>query len=420
MKVGLSIGKTYIKLIYSIRKTMKKVMMALLGLMTMTIMSCGDDSGAPKMSNYWTLSKENKTLYDDDTEGVKVTVTLALTPNNDVTLVPELTGDADLLSAFELSTSAVQIAKGSKTAEFYVRAKSNQLIAKAGTLKIGFQENSDMKTGELLDIAVAPKISVELTEEQLALVKAWQSNYGIDVRQFVGTLGVKTTITFGDDDKEQFNHGENTIVFDKDVAAVTISESAKEDKIVLKMSANPMGMQEFIRNMYAAVTINDKEYWQTYPVAKALLTLVEGQTDMSKFMVTLDNIVIDPVKKTIEFIRPNGDGKNIVPFNYDYPAWTTLQQAAKEGKEVAVNEGDTDVMYPVSELITQSGTLNPDFYLGNSDVTVDEYYGNNFVNPIGTFDSENSTMTFKFSWDFGAGSWLYDYVKVNVVYTLNK
>ncbi|MBQ9229849.1 MAG: DUF4929 family protein [Prevotella sp.] len=399
---------------------MKKMMFAFIGMMSLMLIACGDDDngGGSTIKNFWTLTKESKTLYDNDTEGVELTVTLAYTAEESITLVPTVSGDAEYLNAFELSTSAVVIEKGQKTASFRVRAKENKVISKNGSLTVGFEALSALNGGEAITVSVAPKIDVELTAEQLQLVQKWQEAYGIDVRQFIGSLAVKTTITFGDDDKDQFNNGENTVVYESDVTAVTISENATDDKIVLKMLTNPLGMTTFIRDMYAAVTINDEEYWQQNPYAQALLPLVQDKIDMGAFMVSLDNIVINPEKKTIEFIGKNDEEIAIIPFEYDYPAWNALKQMAEEGKTVSVNEGDTDAEYEVSELIESDGTLDPYYYLGNTDVTEDEYGGTNFVEPSAAFDAGN--MTFNFSWDFGAGGWLYDYVKVSVTYTLNQ
>ena len=394
------------------------MMFAFLGMVSLMLAACSDNDEEPGIKNFWTLTKESKTLYDNDTEGVELTVTLAYTAEGDITLVPTLSGDVEYLEAFELSTSSVVIAKGQKTASFRVRAKENKVISKTGSLTVGFEELSDLNSGEAINVSVAPIFEVELTEAQMQLVRKWQEKYGIDVRQFIGNLAVKTTVTFGDDDKDQFNLGETTASFEGDVTAVTISENATEDNIMLKMVSNPLGMTSFIRNMYAAVTIDDEEYWQQNPYAQAMLPLVADKTDMGAFMVSLDNIVINPDTKTIEFVGANDDEINIVPFEYDYPAWNALKKMAEDGETVTVNEGDTDAEYAISELIGSDGTLDPYYYLGNTDVTTDEYGGTNFVAPTANFNDDS--MTFQFSWDFGAGSWLYDYVKVAVSYTLNK
>lgn len=394
------------------------MMLACLGMVSLMLAACSDNGEERGIKNFWTLTKESKTLYDTDTEGVELTVTLAYTAEGDITLVPTMSGDVEYLEAFELSNSSVVIAKGQKTASFRVRAKENKVISKTGSLTVGFEELSDLNSGEAINVSVAPNFEVELTEAQMQLVRKWQEKYGIDVRQFIGNLAVKTTVTFGDDDKDQFNLGETTASFEGDVTAVTISENATEDNIVLKMVSNPLGMTSFIRNMYAAVTIDDEEYWQQNPYAQALLPLVADKTDMGTFMVSLDNIVINPETKTIEFVGENDDEINIVPFEYDYPAWNALKKMAEDGETVTVNEGDTDAEYAISELIGSDGTLDPYHYLGNTDVTTDEYGGTNFVAPTANFNDDS--MTFQFSWDFGAGSWLYDYVKVAVSYTLNK
>ncbi len=401
---------------------MKKIMLAFIGILSLTFVSCSKDDNEEKsqITNFWTLSKENKTLYDNDTEGVKLTVTLAYTPESDITLTPSMTGDQACLEAFELSTKSVKIAKGTKTAEFAVRAKANKMLSAKGSLTIGFEDLPNMNRGETLTVSAEPKISVELTEGQMKMVSKWQEKFGIDMRQFLGALKVKTTITFGDDDKAQFNNGENQVVFENDPGIVTVSDEGTDDQIVLCMSTNPMGMVPFMRNMFEAVTLKDETYWQANPYAQALLPLVKDKTDINNFVAMLDNIVVDPAKKTLAFVAPNEEGTMLVPFVYSYPAWEALVQMAAEGKEVEVDEGESSATYPISDLLNSDGTLNPYYYLGNSDVSEDVYGGSNFIEPAGTFNLSDNTMTFSFSWDFGAGSWLYDYVKVNVVYTLNK
>lgn len=406
---------------------MKKILFALMGMVALALTSCSDDDNekGDDIQNFWTLTLENKDLYDTDTEGVKVTVTLAYTAAQDFTLTPLLVADEALEGAFEVNPGTVTIATGEKTAEFYVRATGNKVVSEAGSIRVSLDSADGLRAGDGLTIHVSPSVKVELNDRQKALVETWLTNYGFDVRPFLGNLTVRTSINFSDDDKAQFNDNNNELTYADGISAITISDQATEEKIVLKMMSNPMGMQAFIRNMFGAVTVYDEEYWQEYPVAQALLTLVDD-TDPATMTVTLDGIVLDPATGSLDFTTVVVDDYDeeitIVPFTYDYPAWNILKQKAEAGEEVEVDEYETMVSYPVAELIEQDGTLNPEFYLGNSNIATDvyEHEPSNFTAPVAAFNLENGTMTFSFAWDFGAGSWLYDYVNVNVTYTLNQ
>ena len=397
---------------------MKKILLALMGIVALTLASCSSDSSNDGgIQNFWTLTKENKTLYDDDTEGVKVTVTLAYTATENITLTPVMSSENEtVLDAFEFSQPTITIAKGEKSATFLVRATGKKMLSTTQTLAISFQDVSGLRKGEVLSITAEPNIDVEITEEQKELAEYWMNTLGFDVRPFLGQLAVNTTITLSDDDKTEQGYEENSLIYNKDFSAITISDKATKDNIVLKMTVNPMGMQAFIQEAFGITT----PYFEGYPIYDALVALM-GTPDPSTLKVVLDNIVVDPITQTLDFTATTEDEVTLVPFTYDFPAWNTLLQKAGNGEEIEVNEGETTVSYPLSDVLDQDGTFNPAHYLGNTNIASDEYYHepSNFIEPTASYDLENNTITFNFAWDFGAGSLLYDYVKINAIYTLN-
>ncbi len=401
---------------------MKKFMFALMGVMSLMLVACGsdDNDGGSSIKNFWTLTKESKTLYDNDTEGVQLTVTLAYTAEDDITLVPTLSGDGEYLSAFELSTSTVVIKKGQKTANFSVRAKENKVISKNGALSVGFQALSSLNAGEAVSVSVAPKYEVELTEAQMQLIRKWQEAYGIDVRRFIGSLGVESTVTFNTDDKDYYNNGEETSVF-SDLCPVTISEKATEKDIVLRMEGNALGLRDFLYRMLQAQTSKDEDFWMSNTHNVDLLKAISFDSATEEFSVSLD-VTVDPKTKSIAFVssieNPYGDIIANVPFEFSYTAWNRQKKMADEGGKFIMDNGEESAEeITMAEAIEQGITLNPAYYLVNSGIDADQWEAEPslYVKPTASYD--DTLMTFTFPWDFMNAS---GYEKVVVKISLNE
>lgn len=401
---------------------MKKFMFALMGVMSLMLVACGsdDNDGGSSIKNFWTLTKESRTLYDNDTEGVQLTVTLAYTAEDDITLVPTLSGDGEYLSAFELSTSTVVIKKGQKTANFSVRAKENKVISKNGALSVGFQALSSLNAGEAVSVSVAPKYEVELTEAQMQLIRKWQEAYGIDVRRFIGSLGVESTVTFNTDDKDYYNNGEETSVF-SDLCPVTISEKATEKDIVLRMEGNALGLRDFLYRMLQAQTSKDEDFWMSNTHNVDLLKAISFDSATEEFSVSLD-VTVDPKTKSIAFVssieNPYGDIIANVPFEFSYTAWNRQKKMADEGGKFIMDNGEESAEeITMAEAIEQGITLNPAYYLVNSGIDADQWEAEPslYVKPTASYD--DTLMTFTFPWDFMNAS---GYEKVVVKISLNE
>ena len=386
------------------------------------LVACGsdDNDGGSSIKNFWTLTKESKTLYDNDTEGVQLTVTLAYTAEDDITLVPTLSGDGEYLSAFELSTSTVVIKKGQKTANFSVRAKENKVISKNGALSVGFQALSSLNAGEAVSISVSPKYEVELTEAQMQLIRKWQEAYGIDVRRFIGSLGVESTVTFNTDDKDYYNNGEETSVF-SDLCPVTISEKATEKDIILRMEGNALGLRDFLYRMLQAQTSKDEDFWMSNTHNVDLLKAISFDSATEEFSVSLD-VTVDPKTKSIAFVssieNPYGDIIANVPFEFSYTAWNRQKKMADEGGKFIMDNGEESAEeITMAEAIEQGITLNPAYYLVNSGIDADQWEAEPslYVKPTASYD--DTLMTFTFPWDFMNAS---GYEKVVVKISLNE
>jgi hypothetical protein len=400
---------------------MKKLIIAIMGVFTLVFTSCSSSDDEPKMKNATEFVSEGKTLYDNDTEGVALTLNLASAVEDNVTIGLSLTGDD--ASAFELSPASLTIAKGTKSATFVIKAKSTAMLTKNETLTVGISSSSDdnLITTATATVNAAPALTVaNLTDDQLKLIAGYKEKYGIDIRPMLGLLDVKTTVTFNTEDKSTYNDGKDTRTLTGQTA-ITLSDNATAEKIVLKMTGNPMGMTDFMYTMLKKSTTEDVwSAWGADPINAAIMAAYP-LTGKETFDVTLDNITVDPTTKKISFVGATTDayGSQIqaVPFVFAYSAYERLKTEAANGAKIQVGEGETTAEYSLKELIGTYSTLNPKAYLTYSDISADnyKYTPSNWIAASAVFNLDDKTMSFDFPWDFYG---LYDYLKINVNYTL--
>lgn len=270
-------------------------------------------------------------------------------------------------------------------------------------------------------LTIKPNAAVpELTAEQLALIKGYKDNLGIDLTKVLGIVDVTTTVTYGNDDKDAENNGNDTRVFNGK-SVITLSDKATTDKPVLKMISNPMGMESYMYDRLLRCTTEEPDgYFDADPINTALLSVVNYNKSTESFSAVLDNITLN-TDGTLNFTAVEDD-KTIVPFEYNYSVWTRINEMANAGNTVNVNEGSTYVEYSIKDLLEQYSTFCPAKYLGNTDITIDAYGAtpSNFVLPSAKYDFNNNTMNFEFAWDYGSGSYLNDYVRIKANYTMHK
>ena len=90
-----------------------------------------------------------------------------------------------------------------------------------------------------------------------------------------------------------------------------------------------------------------------------------------------------------------------VPFQYGFTAWDRLKAKADAGEEVEINDGETNTLYALSDVISMGGSLNPADYLFASTIDTDAWDdAANYVTPAGSIDFSNGRISFSFPWDF--------------------
>lgn len=401
-----------------------KTLLALtIALVSMASCSESADSNE-QMTNYVTLSVEGESaMTEDNTEGLVVNVSMAYTLDHDASVQLSLTGDEK--EAVKLSSNKVTIPAGKKTASVKVLSNNANVLSIQEVVNVVVSSCSDanMKPMDTKGIALTIKPNAmvpELTAEQLALIKGYKDNLGIDLTKVLGIVDVTTTVTYGNDDKDAENNGNDTRVFNGK-SVITLSDKATADKPVLKMISNPMGMESYMYDRLLRCTTEERDgYFDADPINTALLSVVNYNKSTESFSAVLDNITLN-TDGTLNFTAVEDD-KTIVPFEYTYSVWTRINEMANAGNTVNVNEGSTYVEYSIKDLLEQYSTFCPAKYLGNTDITIDAYGAtpSNFVLPSAKYDFNNNTMNFEFAWDYGSGSYLNDYVRIKANYTMHK
>ena len=401
-----------------------KTLLALtIALVSMASCSEKTDSNE-QMNNYVTLSVEGESaMTEDNTEGLVVNVSMAYTLDHDASVQLSLTGDEK--EAVKLSSNKVTIPAGKKTASVKVLSNNANVLSIQEVVNVVVSSCSDanMKPMDTKGIALTIKPNAmvpELTAEQLALIKGYKDNLGIDLTKVLGIVDVTTTVTYGNDDKDAENKGNDTRVFNGK-SVITLSDKATADKPVLKMISNPMGMESYMYDRLLRCTAEEPDgYFDADPINTALLSVVNYNKSTESFSAVLDNITLN-TDGTLNFTAVEDD-KTIVPFEYTYSVWTRINEMANAGNTVNVNEGSTYVEYSIKDLLEQYSTFCPAKYLGNTDITIDAYGAtpSNLVLPSAKYDFNNNTMNFEFAWDYGNGSYLNDYVRIKANYTMHK
>ena len=401
-----------------------------LAIAVVSLASCSESADSnEQMTNYVTLSVEGESAMTEDNEdGLVVNVSMAYSLDHDVSVQLALTGDEK--GAVKLDKNTVTLPAGKKTASVKVVSNKANVLLTQEVVNVVVASCSDANMKALdakgVVLTIKPNAAVpELTAEQLALIKGYKDNLGIDLTKVLGIVDVTTTVTYGNDDKDAENNGNDTRVFNGK-SVITLSDKATADKPVLKMISNPMGMESYMYDRLLRCTTEEPDgYFDGDPVSVALENAANYNKSTETFSVVLDNITLNndgTLNFTAVIKDDNDDDMTIVPFVYTYSVWTRLNNMANAGDVVEVDEGGKGVEYSIKDLIEQYGTFNPAKYLGNSDIAIDTYGAtpSNFVSPSASYDFNNNAMSFEFSWDYGNGSYLYDYVRIKANYTMHK
>ena len=306
----------------------------------------------------------------------------------------------------ELAGNPVTIKAGEKTASLDIVSLNENILEAAANYTLSLDASTVLPEGVALKDAftfVVTPVAVEaLTDAQKAIIEAYKTATGIDLSKYLGVVNVSTVITGTDPDT--YEPLDPQTVPGKTI--ITLSESSTADVPVLKMIANPMGIQDHMYQILRSVTVDADDYWYGEYALECYASFMNAinwsKTSTEVFAMSLDGIKFNS-DKSIEFL---GDGKDqydgditVVPFDYSFSAYD---------RELAVDIEKDDEW-------ASDATANPYYHLNCDDITEDLYECGNWVEASAEISNESLVFTFCTYACYLDG----DYTRVVATYTPN-
>lgn len=378
------------------------------------LMSCDPaEKDGYEGTNYIYLSSNGSTtIFESATEPIVVDVMLTTAPKEAITLDFMVNDDNDVV---RLEGNPVTVNAGEKTASFSIFSNNASKLTEAKVYKVTIADASALPEGVAMKgdftFTVNPSTELVLTEEQKAIIGAYKENTGIDLMNWLGFVPVSAVYTASDPDSE-IPHEPVTLT---GKTFITLSEASTADKPVLKMTSNPMGVQDALYEKFRAITVKNP-YWTDPDAYQSYSQLVEaiGWTAESEeiFTMSLDGIVLDG--NSVEFI------KDMSYHDEEYDEEVTLKKVPFEfsftayDRELKELEKGT-IGTAVDEYWSEDATANPAYHINCEDVSEDSYELGNFVDASAVIANDKLEFTFCI-YNYND----YDYSKVVATYTPNK
>ena len=350
----------------------------------------GNGDGYEGINYIYLSSKDGKTtLYETDTDPLVVEVMLTAALQEDLVLTFAVTGTEGVVS---LEGNPVTIKAGEKTGSFNIvsnnanvlEATANFTVALAS--EVTLPENVELK--DALAFVVTPVIVEEQdpTDETTALLNAYKEATGIDLSKYIGVVNVSTVIT--GTDPETYEPLDPVTVTGKTV--IELSESATAETPVLKMTANPMGIQDYMYQILRSVTVDYADWYEEW-AGESYATLMNAinwsKTSEEVFSMSLDGITFN-ADKSVDFLGTYVDEYEEecthVPFEYSFTAYDREVAAIEEG---VINPAEDDEW-------AWDATANPAAHLNNSDIMTDWFEGGNWIEASASVSETALTFTF--------------------------
>ena len=350
----------------------------------------------------------NSTIWEQDETPLAINVILTSKLAEDLVLTFAVEGTDGVV---ELQDNPVTIAAGSKTATFSVVSNNADLVAGVENFKIKLDAATVLPAKVQLksdfNFVVRSAAVSALTEEQMAIVRAYQDANGVDLTKYLGLVDVSVEYTGFDNENSEPLPAENFT----GKTLITLSDESSFGFPVFKMVANAMGIQGKMYEAIRAITIEDiNEVWndfESYPDNGKLVNVTGWTPDSQEvFSVSLDGIKLNE-DMSVEFVGTGpdqyGDEVVIVPFEYNFSAYERELAAIKSEEFVKDPNTGSDC------------TFSPAYHLNHNTVEYDEWEGGNWVEA--SAEISNDALTFTFCLYMSNND--YDYTKVVATYTPN-
>lgn len=405
---------------------MKNFKFLCVAMLTLLLASACNEKEEEQMTNQLSLSIEGQSeMAENDKEVINVKAALSFTPQKDVTVELNLTGnDGDVV---KLSESKLVFKAGEKVKNITVTSNDKHLVKgqRAMTLSVLSTSDANVKALEPVSFVIKQDSDIpQLTAKQQQLIKGYKDKFGIDLMRFIGKLKVRAEVVYCNDDKAEWFGGKDKDVFEG-YTIITLSDKATANKPILKMTENAMGLNSFFYNLLLRKTLEDKVYFCDQPYGQAVSKVLKFDRKKEYFKTALDNIVLKPTKGTISYLAMAKDLYDTpiktVPFIFEFSAWNKLQEIAKKGNvtvEVKTSADEKPFNVTITDdVLIAGGSIDPYRWFCRSTLIKDDYGKDpsNWFMPTAKFDLKKGTMSFDFPYDFDEAS---DYMQFHVTYFL--
>lgn len=394
---------------------MKKILFfSCMAAALLSFAGCEETGNDFEGTNYIYLeAKDGKsTMFETDSEPLVVDVVLTKALEEDLQITFELAGPEGVV---ELSGNPVTIKAGEKTASFSVVSLNANALESSASYRIGISSllPEGVQLKEPLQFVVSPMSVEALTDGQKAIIDAYKTATGIDLSKYIGAVNVSAVIT--GTDPETYEPLEPQTITGKTV--ITLSESATAENPVLKMIANPMGIQDYMYGVFRSLTVDNEDWYSEYnlPCYKTLMDAISWTpTSAEVFGMSLDGISVDSegrLSYVAEYVPDPEYPEDVyvhVPFEFSFTAYDREQTVID-----SLKEQDPEWAYDC--------TSDPFVFLNNDDITEDWFSDEEeglvgcWVETTGTVSNESMVFTFcMYTCDMDA-----DYTRVVATYTPN-
>ena len=404
---------------------MKRILMisCIAAAMFAGLSSCEEPETGYEGINYIYLESDASYLYDMEGETLDVTVRLTTALEQDLTLTFKTDDTENLIT---LEGNPVTITAGATTATFTI--VPGALSVESKSYKVSLDQEAtvlpeNVQWAEDFTFTVNSSVTAPLTDEQQAIIDAYKESTGIDLSKYIGLVKVSTVYTASNPDSEIPNEP----VTLTGITAITLSEKSTSDQPVLKMTANPMGLQDVLYEKLKDLTV-ENPLWtdpNAYQSFSQLMTAINWNSNSQEtFSMSLDDIRLGE-GGTVSFVADNSyydeDYEEdiemfIVPFEFEFSAYDRELVALENGQ----------IGTAVDEYWDESATANPAYHLNCDNIktdeyepgyneSTDEYYSINWVESTASISAEKLEFTFCL-YNYND----YDYSKVVATYTPNE
>lgn len=396
---------------------------ALLGLAVLTP-SCDKDSEQNEKTTFegkptFELKVKEGAAIAKDAPSLTVTLSASRAMEQEVNLNFALDAKDQAPNDLLSYPTSVVLSKGEETKTMTIKLKEGKTLAKGPNGEIFYSYSLrcsgitglDMQANEIKPVEIVVKLAEE-GGENASLLEKWKQKFNVDLTPFIGTIPVETTVKTIENDKAV--NGNMTEKTYKSQAVIALSDQATEDKILIDMPTNAMGLNEFQREAlyYTAFTymsIADGGCPEVWPLMQEFK--IWSKDSKETFNSFIRGIEVKS-NEEITFVRSVHDVwydemKKIVPFEYEFLAEKRLRELLKTEKKLQA------ALLPEAEH-SWKGTPAPFYYLNHSRIDTDDWKKGMWVKASAKIDLQAKTLTFIYCYDIDELSG--DYIQIKTVY----